>query len=76
MLGSLHLHCTGFARVTFCSPRLVHSSRLISRNASSRVASMSVQEYIDKHDLSKKVEEVINACVKAKPGEPISYMVS
>ncbi|KAL0021189.1 hypothetical protein WJX77_011086 [Trebouxia sp. C0004] len=35
---------------------------------------MSVQEYIDKHDLSKKVEEVINACVKAKPEEPISYM--
>ena len=36
---------------------------------------MSVQEYIDKHDLSKKVEEVINACVKAKPDEPISFMV-
>lgn len=36
---------------------------------------MSVQEYIDKHDLSKKVEEVINACVKAKPEEPISFMV-
>ncbi|KAL3135043.1 hypothetical protein ABBQ32_007990 [Trebouxia sp. C0010 RCD-2024] len=35
---------------------------------------MSVQEYIDKHDLSKKVEEVINACVKAKPEEPISFM--
>ncbi len=62
--------------MTFCSPRLVHSSRTISRKASSRVASMSVQEYIDKHDLSKKVEEVINACVKAKPEEPISYMVS
>ena len=44
--------------------------------ASYKVATaMSVQEYIDKHDLSKKVEEVINACVKAKPEEPISFMV-
>lgn len=37
---------------------------------------MSVQEYIDKHDLSKKVEELINATVKAKPDEPLSFMVS
>ena len=36
---------------------------------------MSVQEYIDKHDLSKKVEELINSTVKAKPDEPVSYMV-
>lgn len=36
---------------------------------------MSVQEYIDKHELSRKVEEVINLCVKAKPDEPMSYMV-
>ena len=36
---------------------------------------MSVQEYLDKHDITKRVEEVINACVKAKPDEPISYMV-
>lgn len=35
---------------------------------------MSVQEYIDKHELSKKVEEVINACVKTKPDEPLSFM--
>ena len=45
------------------------------RNAYYRLTAMSVQEYIDKHDLSKKVEEVINACVKAKPEEPISFMV-
>ena len=36
---------------------------------------MSVQEYIEKHDLSKKVEELINSTVKAKPDEPLSYMV-
>lgn len=52
---------------------LVHGK---PRVALRKVAStMSVQEYIDKHDLSKKVEEVINACVKAKPEEPISFMV-
>lgn len=37
---------------------------------------MSVQEYIEKHELPKRVEEVINATVKAKPDEPLSYMVS
>lgn len=35
---------------------------------------MSVQEYIEKHELPKRVEEVINATVKAKPDEPLSYM--
>ena len=37
---------------------------------------MSVQEYIEKHDLTKRIEEVINATVKAKPEEPLSFMVS
>ena len=35
----------------------------------------NVQEYIDKHNLQKRVEDVLNACVKAKPEEPMSYMV-
>jgi hypothetical protein len=33
------------------------------------------QEYIDAHGISKTVEEVINATVKAKAPEPCSYMV-
>lgn len=37
---------------------------------------MSVQEYIDKHDLSKKIEDVINQTVKQKPDEPVSYMAA
>ena len=41
-----------------------------------QIRAMSVQEYIEKHELSKRVEEVINATVKAKPDEPLSYMVS
>ena len=36
---------------------------------------MSIQEYIEEHALGKKVEDVINAAVKAKAPEPISYMV-
>ena len=40
-----------------------------------RIAKMSVQEYIEKHELSKRIEEIINATVKAKPDEPLSYMV-
>jgi hypothetical protein len=36
---------------------------------------MSIQEYIEEHALSKKVEDVINAAVKVKAAEPISFMV-
>jgi len=36
---------------------------------------MSIQEYIEEHGLGKKVEDVINAAVKAKAAEPISFMV-
>lgn len=36
---------------------------------------MSVSEYIEKHNLEKKVEEVLNLCVKEKPEEPLSFMV-
>jgi len=35
---------------------------------------MSIQEYIDAHGISKTVEEVINATVKAKAPEPCSFM--
>jgi hypothetical protein len=34
-----------------------------------------VQTYLDKHDLTKKVEEAINATVKAKPDEPAAFLV-
>jgi enolase len=35
----------------------------------------SVQSYIDQHSLQKNVEDVLNACVKAKPEEPLTFMV-
>lgn len=35
----------------------------------------TIQEYIDAHNLSRKVEEVINATCKAKPEEPAAFMV-
>ncbi|CAD7700860.1 unnamed protein product [Ostreobium quekettii] len=35
---------------------------------------MSVQEYIDRHNLPKLVEEAINACVKVKPEDPVGFM--
>ena len=37
--------------------------------------SMSVQEYIDKHELTKVVEDAVNAAVKVKPDEPLSFLV-
>lgn len=36
---------------------------------------MSVQEFIDEHRLSKKIEDAVNQTVKAKPSEPMSFMV-
>ena len=36
---------------------------------------MSVQEYLEKHDLSKRVEEALNAAVKAKAEEPLAFVV-
>ena len=36
---------------------------------------MSVQEYIEKHDLTRKVEEALNAAVKAKAEEPLAFVV-
>merc|ERR1712216_706933 len=35
---------------------------------------MSVQEYLEKHDLSKRVEEALNAAVKAKAEEPLAFV--
>ena len=37
---------------------------------------MAVQEYLDKHSLSIKIEEGVNEVVKAKPDEPLSYLVT
>lgn len=34
-----------------------------------------VQEYLDKHGLQKKVEDVLNMAVKSRPEEPLSFMV-
>lgn len=34
-----------------------------------------MQEYLDKHELSRRVEEAINATVKDKPDEPLAFLV-
>ena len=36
---------------------------------------MSVQEYLEKHDLSKRVEEALTAAVKAKAEAPLAFVV-
>jgi hypothetical protein len=36
---------------------------------------MSIQEYIEEHALGKRIEDTINAAVKAKATEPVSFMV-
>lgn len=37
---------------------------------------VSVQEYIEANNLQSKVEQALNNCVKAKPEDPMSFMVS
>lgn len=37
---------------------------------------MSVQEYLDKHMLSRKIEDAVNAAVRAKTPDPVLFIVS
>ena len=32
-------------------------------------------QYLDKHSLQKRTEDVLNMCVGKKPDEPLSFMV-
>eukprot|EP00245_Coleochaete_scutata_P002382 TRINITY_DN1310_c0_g1_i1.p1 TRINITY_DN1310_c0_g1~~TRINITY_DN1310_c0_g1_i1.p1 ORF type:complete len:479 (+),score=110.83 TRINITY_DN1310_c0_g1_i1:118-1554(+) len=34
----------------------------------------SVQEYLEKHKLSQRMEEAVNACVRAKSGDPVIFI--
>lgn len=36
---------------------------------------MSVQEYLDKFMLSRKIEEAVNAAVRAKTPDPVLFIV-
>lgn len=66
---SLMLFYEVFVRMTFLS---FISSLFYAQQINHK---MSIQEYIETHNLSKRVEETINAAVKAKAPEPISFMV-
>ena len=37
---------------------------------------MALQEYLDQHELQKKVETLINSCVQQKPEDPLSFMAN
>lgn len=37
---------------------------------------MSAQEYIEKHNISKVVENAINACIKVKPEDPSDFIAN
>ena len=39
-------------------------------------AMASIQEYIDRHDISKKVEEAVNATVKARAADPCAALAA
>ena len=40
------------------------------------MASMTVQEYMDRHKLAMRIEEAVNAAVRAKTDDPVLYIVS
>ncbi|KAL6762020.1 enolase [Haematococcus lacustris] len=44
------------------------------RRPSRPIQMAAVQEYIDKHNLQKHIENVLNLAVKAKPDEPLSFL--
>ncbi|KAH0849341.1 hypothetical protein HID58_018082 [Brassica napus] len=37
---------------------------------------MSVQEYLDKHTLSRKIEDAVNAAVRAKTSDPVLFIAN
>jgi hypothetical protein len=37
---------------------------------------MSVQEYLEKHKLSSRIEDAVNAAVRAKSPDPVIFIVS
>ncbi|GAQ87828.1 enolase [Klebsormidium nitens] len=49
---------------------------MASREATSSTstAALTVQEYLDKHQLSLRIEEAVNAAVRARAEEPVSYL--
>lgn len=61
-------------RTAFCRVFSPVQNLARSRHKCHRDGIMSVQEYLDKHDLQKQVEALINSCVSSKPDEPLSYM--
>ena len=68
----LSAHCQNLSS-RFLYP---HRKRRSFRVSSSTIKeNMSIQEYIEEHGLGKKVEDVINAAVKAKAPQPIAFMV-
>lgn len=36
---------------------------------------MSVQQYLEKHMLSRKIEDAVNAAVRAKTSDPVIFIV-
>ena len=36
---------------------------------------MSVQQYLEKHTLSRKIEDAVNAAVRAKSPDPVIFIV-
>ncbi|GMH35707.1 hypothetical protein BSKO_03575 [Bryopsis sp. KO-2023] len=50
------------------------ATNLAPRAFPRHIASMTAQEYLEKHNISKIIENAINACVKDKPEDPFYFI--
>ena len=69
--------CTHRAAFAAVKP-LVRTRQITSPSAVPNMAAATatpIQDYIDRHGLQKKVEDVLNSCVKEKPADPLAFMV-
>lgn len=62
---------TRYTQKRFCptKPSLYRRAQITMATAT------PIQDYIDRHGLQKKVEDVLNSCVKEKPADPLAFMV-
>jgi hypothetical protein len=67
------------SRIQPLSSSSSHRRRTNNPNPHRTVAKMAtsgVSAFLSQHDLQAKIEDALNRCVKTKPDEPLSFLVS
>ena len=78
--GALHPHsreCSALTYARLSPTHACHPTPLPTFSPpTAQKKKMSVSEYIEKTELAAKVEAAVNEAVKARPDEPLSFLVS